>query len=343
MVNFNIATVMTANFSTTHEAEKLSDEMESRLGFKYHYQLARLAMGRSLGGVQFSEEIPHSKSSKSIAGTQLFGQQQELLWIGLIIAYFKFYGNEKTEIDLTVFQDQVRKHWHRGIILLNEDWLEAKENYEQFIHILTTRYAIKILSPQENQSKDFFLPNDSSRTKIILPAARNVWDRKPVFLDTETTGLYNTDEVIEIAVIDYDGTIIIDTLIKPTIKIPYQATQVHGISNEMVEFKPSFTDIWYTLSKILENRPIVGHNLSFDLRLIKQTAAKYRLFLKKEPQENCTLKMYKVFQKMANLQGESKLEEATKKCGISFTNAHRAAADTEVTRQLLMYMAGVRS
>jgi len=344
MVNFDVATVMTANFTTTQEAEKLSHDLESRLGFQYHYQLARLAMGRSLGVAQFPE-IPDSISSKPITGNLLFGQQEEfLLWIGLIITYLKRYGNdEKTEIDLAFLQEQVRKHWHRGVMLLKTDWLEAKEDYEQFIHNLTTHHAIKIVSPIPGNHHDLFLPNDSRRTKIILPDARNVWDRKPVFLDTETTGLSYTDEIVEIAIIDYDGTILIDTLIKPTIKILYQVTQIHGISNEMVEFEPSFADIWHTLSDILNNRPIVIYNADFDLRMIKQTAQKYRLFLKTEPQVYCALKMYRTFKNLANLKGKSNLAEAAKQCGISFTGqAHRAKADTEVTRQLLMYMANVK-
>ena len=33
---------------------------------------------------------------------------------------------------------------------------------------------------------------------------------KPVIIDTETTGLRNSDEIIEIAVVDIDGTVLVN-------------------------------------------------------------------------------------------------------------------------------------
>ena len=42
----------------------------------------------------------------------------------------------------------------------------------------------------------------------------------PLFLDTETTGLDERDEVVELAVINVRGEVLVGTLIKPVNPIP---------------------------------------------------------------------------------------------------------------------------
>ena len=52
-----------------------------------------------------------------------------------------------------------------------------------------------------------------------------------VVLDTETTGLDGHAEVIQIAVVDRSGAVLLDSLVKPTCPVPAEATAVHGISD----------------------------------------------------------------------------------------------------------------
>jgi len=140
-VDLSLTTLMTANFATTQEAESLSQQMKIHLGLSTHYQIARLALGRSLGVQQFPE-APNSKSSKSIEGHLLFGKEEQLslLWIGLIITHFQHYNSSSTndnKLDLSIFQKLVLRHWHRGIQLLAQDWEAAESDYERFLQILT--------------------------------------------------------------------------------------------------------------------------------------------------------------------------------------------------------------
>jgi len=53
LVDLSLTTIMTANFSTSQEADSLSQQMKSRLGLSTNYQIARLALGRSLSIKQF--------------------------------------------------------------------------------------------------------------------------------------------------------------------------------------------------------------------------------------------------------------------------------------------------
>src|SRR5690606_33823093 len=63
----------------------------------------------------------------------------------------------------------------------------------------------------------------------------NRWNelKNVVILDTETTGLYDA-EIVEIAVIDLGGNILMNTLVRPKNPIPAEVTAIHGINNEMV-------------------------------------------------------------------------------------------------------------
>ncbi|SDX89346.1 hypothetical protein SAMN05421644_11819 [Allochromatium warmingii] len=65
---------------------------------------------------------------------------------------------KKQDIQLADLQDLVRRHWHRGILLLRSDWDEAGEDYKRFVEILVTRRATlpeQIADDEENQDSVF--------------------------------------------------------------------------------------------------------------------------------------------------------------------------------------------
>lgn len=144
MIQFDITKALLANFSCS----KLADEQakELKLGFSANYQLARLAIGRSLGEADFPVAAPDARG-RIIKGQQLFGNDgEELLWIGLLVTNLKQHL-PKTPLTLDALQSMVRDHWHRGVSLLLDDWRDAEGRYEKFIEILVTRRA---MLPEEN-------------------------------------------------------------------------------------------------------------------------------------------------------------------------------------------------
>ena len=48
-----------------------------------------------------------------------------------------------------------------------------------------------------------------------MNTATKLLQLNPVFLDTETTGLGRYDEIVEVAVVDLDGSVLINTLVRP--------------------------------------------------------------------------------------------------------------------------------
>lgn len=71
-------------------------------------------------------------------------------------------------------------------------------------------------------------------------------------LDSETTGLGDEDEVIELALVHSSGTVLFSSLIRP--QDPQRAdlaTHIHGITRQMLLDAPSLPEIWPTICAIL--------------------------------------------------------------------------------------------
>lgn len=87
-----------------------------------------------------------------------------------------------------------------------------------------------------------------------------------IFLDLETTGTKaSIDRITEIGFIEVlDGEVIdrFESLINPEMSIPPFISQLTGISNEMVNAAPTFSDMAETLLEQLSNKVLVAHNAS---------------------------------------------------------------------------------
>lgn len=94
---------------------------------------------------------------------------------------------------------------------------------------------------------------------------------KVVFLDTETTGIQKGyDEIVQVAIVDMEGEILYDSLIKPKHHKRWgKAQEVHGISPYDVQDAPSLEHEKEKIEAILaETDVIVGWNVRFDLDML---------------------------------------------------------------------------
>ena len=71
-----------------------------------------------------------------------------------------------------------------------------------------------------------------------------------VFLDTETTGLDDTAEVIEIAIVDAAGAVIFESYCRPTVPVDPGAQAVHGIGPEKLATAPAWPEITLRVSRL---------------------------------------------------------------------------------------------
>ncbi len=118
---------------------------------------------------------------------------------------------------------------------------------------------------------------ESDRERVV-DWARDLLRRTDwVILDTETTGTSDFDEIVQVAILSCDGKALLDTLVRPTQRIPSEATAIHGITNDDVIGAPSFPDVYEKIREIIHGKRIVIYNAQFDVRLIQQSLARENL------------------------------------------------------------------
>lgn len=169
--------------------------------------------------------------------------------------------------------------------------------------------------------------------------ARDFLAARPVYLDTETTGLGGWDEIVEMCILDHDGTPLVNTLIKPTQRIPLEVVRIHGITDEMVREAPAWPDVWPQVATVLRGRQVGIYNADFDLRMMTQSHRRHSLGWQ-DPgmQAFCIMRLYADYYGLGRWQS---LEMAGSQCRIRLPNAHRALADTLLARAVLHHMAGL--
>lgn len=140
MSDISLETVLVSNFQTSAEADKITEMLKGQLGLSVRYRVARLAIGRSLGETSFPTQSVDAQG-KTIKGDLLFGLDEYPLWVGLLITNIKKHV-QKPDLTVATLQNVVRRHWHRGIMLLQEDWKEAEEDPRKFWEILIHRRAM---------------------------------------------------------------------------------------------------------------------------------------------------------------------------------------------------------
>ncbi len=95
---------------------------------------------------------------------------------------------------------------------------------------------------------------------------------KIIVFDTETTGLGQDDEILQLSIIDGTGKVLFNELLKTKNKSEWkEAEAVNHISPEMVKDKKYLTEYKDLLNKIFsECEGMVGYNIVFDIRMLEQ-------------------------------------------------------------------------
>lgn len=192
---------------------------------------------------------------------------------------------------------------------------------------------------------------DRTRREAISQQARAWLGVNALILDTETTGLDEHTEIVEIAVIDCTGAVLLDTLVRPSGPIPANVVEIHGITDEMVMPAPTWVDLHHEFCQLTEGRPIVVYNASFDRRVLCQTMRRYDLQVPaalesvgEDAQMQCAMLTYAEYWGEWDSKRDTwrwqKLGAAASQQGVEIdAPAHRARADCMTTLGIVMAMA----
>ena len=156
-----------------------------------------------------------------------------------------------------------------------------------------------------------------------------------VVFDLETTGISRVyDEVVEISAVKVRGGKVVDefsTLVNPGRHIPSGASQVNGITDQMVAYAPRFVKVLQEFLDFTEGYPLVGHNIaSFDMKFICRDAEKYYGSV---PVNDYVDTLPLARKHLPNL-SHHKLTDLASYYGLTTDGAHRALNDCRMNQQV---------
>jgi DNA polymerase-3 subunit epsilon len=150
------------------------------------------------------------------------------------------------------------------------------------------------------------------------------------------------DEIIQLAIVDFGGDILFETLLKPTNPISPEAHGVHGITDKDLDNAPTFSSFHDTIANLIRNRCLVAYNADFDRRLLVQTCDKYNLPIFEIERWDCVMEKYACFWNKRDTNNNFIRQSLTTACaqqGISTKGAHKASKDCLLTLELIKAMA----
>lgn len=217
-------------------------------------------------------------------------------------------------------------------------------------HVLNRKNAKKLFAENlkflydDRCGKSLDIPITDKNGKLFLDA---------VVFDTETTGTnVKKDKIVQIATVrmkngkvveSEDGTF--NQLINPEMPIPKEASDVNGITDEMVENAPTIDTV---LGKFLgkhmnkQNGIIVVYNSKFDIPLLNRLIREYNISAStdlKEKQLAKTLDPFILIQRIHPFLGAKKKlsQQYEWLFNKPMENAHDALADVKGTLDVLKY------
>jgi len=200
---------------------------------------------------------------------------------GIVGDYHLFDVNEATpwtsEERAAERERNRQKCIHCGKMVSRGYWNAEYEACKKCLQAAIEKHNEECRLRREAMEREFQEMLVSVRDEEIL-WARDLLGRSDwVILDCETTGLETyVDEVISIAVIAADGSELLNTLIMPANPIHPEATQINGITDEMVADAPTFAEVWAQLVDLLNGRLVIAYNVDFDENMLAGTRSRYR-------------------------------------------------------------------
>lgn len=161
--------------------------------------------------------------------------------------------------------------------------------------------------------------------------------RRPLaFFDLETTGTdVAKDRIVEIYIRKvfpngtHEGK---SWLVNPSIKIPKEASDIHGITDEQVSGEPTFNELAQKISDMIQGCDLAGFNSNrFDIPLLAEEMLRAGIDI--DIKSRWRVDVQTIFHKK-----EKRTLSAGYKfyCGKDLTDAHTAEADTKATLDILL-------
>lgn len=168
------------------------------------------------------------------------------------------------------------------------------------------------------------------------------YDYKDILiLDTETTGLDESDQVLELCIIDANERILFDKRFNPSVEISRGASRVHKITQDDLQNADTYDKHHDQIMSILKDKILIIFNAAFDTRLIRQTAEAHECeYTLDHSMIKCAMMYAAERYGSTNIYGSISLRDASFEAEIdkSEIKAHSAYGDTLLTLRTIKSM-----
>ncbi len=97
------------------------------------------------------------------------------------------------------------------------------------------------------------------------------------FLEIDTTGLSDQDEIVRVTLVDLTGTVQDDLFFKPSRPLSAEASAANGLTDTMLQYAPSLTDMWEIVRARVYGHYILSFSHAFDVKKLNEAAARHHL------------------------------------------------------------------
>ncbi|MBQ9317400.1 MAG: 3'-5' exonuclease [Atopobiaceae bacterium] len=164
--------------------------------------------------------------------------------------------------------------------------------------------------------------------------------KRVIVLDTETTGLHpdGNDEILSLTIIDLEGTVIFDELVRPENRKRWpKAQEVHGITPAMVKDKQPLSAYREQLCELWKRIDlVVGYNVEFDSKFIYSSSVPFSPYVEEFDVMKEFAPIWGRWDERHNDYRWAKLTDCAKYYEVSDFEAHTSLGDTEATRQCFL-------
>lgn len=209
------------------------------------------------------------------------------------------------------------------------------------------------MSFENSQTVEYGVNPLPERRAAIAQAYRTI-ARYPVYLAIATTGwdffpewgkaARSSEEILEICILESDGRVLFESLVKPRGSISDYAYCVHRITKRMVKDAPTWENVLAQVNQVLAARHVAVYDAERKLRVLAQTNALYNLSWTVDTRSCfCVKRLYAHFNGKVYADGLNStwlgVWHAARNLGIPHGKWHRAHEDAQLTRAVLKHIA----
>ena len=97
------------------------------------------------------------------------------------------------------------------------------------------------------------------------------------FLEIDTTGLTDQDEIVRVTLVDLAGTLTDDLFFKPSHLLSAEASAANGLTDEILHYAPDLQDMWEIIRARVYGHYVLSFSQAFDIKKLNEAAARHHL------------------------------------------------------------------